>query len=189
MDRCTQSVKRPAVLVPLLAALLGGCAGPLSTQQSPTPAIASGSPAPADRFDPAAAAQTAPGGCGATKVYLGGVPPAIQAAAGYAAPVGLRYAIADDGSAAGFLFADQLRATAKPKILWVMHVPRAGEPLLIDAHPVGAATPVVSLKEPPDSAPGEIYPSIVDVPFAGCWVLTLRWAGHTATLALEYAAP
>ncbi len=73
--------------------------------------MTSGSRALADRFDPAAAAQTAPGGCGPTRVLVGEVPPAIQAAAGYAAP------------------------------------------------------------------------------FAGCWVLTLRWAGHMATLALEYAAP
>lgn len=29
-------------------------------------------------------------------------------------------------------------------------------------------------------------PSIVDLPIAGCWQLTLRWAGHSDTVALEY---
>ncbi len=32
-------------------------------------------------------------------------------------------------------------------------------------------------------------PSIVDLPRAGCWHLTLRWSGHTDSLDLAYAAP
>ncbi len=32
-------------------------------------------------------------------------------------------------------------------------------------------------------------PSIIDLPTAGCWHLTLRWSGHTDSLDLEYVAP
>ncbi len=39
---------------------------------------------------------------------------------------------------------------------------------------------------PPDSSPGEIYPSYVNVPTAGCWHLTLHWAGHTDWIDLHY---
>lgn len=39
---------------------------------------------------------------------------------------------------------------------------------------------------PADSAPGEIYPSVVDVPEAGCWDFTLRFSGQTARIELAY---
>jgi hypothetical protein len=32
-------------------------------------------------------------------------------------------------------------------------------------------------------------PSIIDLPAAGCWRLTLRWSGRTDTLDLQYARP
>ena len=40
-----------------------------------------------------------------------------------------------------------------------------------------------------DSSPGEIYPSIVDVPSPGCWHFTLSWAGHHDEIDLLYVAP
>jgi len=39
---------------------------------------------------------------------------------------------------------------------------------------------------PANSGPGEIYPSVVDVPEAGCWAFTLRFAGLTAEVELAY---
>jgi len=72
------------------------------------------------------------------------------------------------------------------KILWIVRSPRDGSDLTINAHPEGSATPVVKMVQPADSGPGEIYPSIVDVPTPGCWVFDLAWASHHATLALPY---
>jgi len=40
--------------------------------------------------------------------------------------------------------------------------------------------------QPANSGPGEIYPSIVDVPQPGCWRFDLSWSGHRATVYLEY---
>jgi len=173
----------------VLAVLFEACAatptGNLGATGQPTSAVS----ATTDRFVPAAGAQAGPGGCGSSQVFSGEVPQTIQAAAGYNAPKDLRYAISDDGNAAGFLFSDPLKATAKPKIFWVMHLARAGQPLTITAHPADASTPVVTVTEPADSGPGEVYPSIVDVPSPGCWVLSLQWAGHTSSVSLQYGSP
>jgi hypothetical protein len=38
----------------------------------------------------------------------------------------------------------------------------------------------------PNSGPGEIYPSIIDVPEAGCWHFALAWNGHRSVVALAY---
>ena len=46
---------------------------------------------------------------------------------------------------------------------------------------------MVTVVQPANSGPGEIYPSIVDVPTAGCWVLNLAWGAHRAALALPYS--
>ena len=72
------------------------------------------------------------------------------------------------------------------KILWIMRLPRNGSPLTIEATPLHAAAPRVRLAWPADSSPGEIYPSYVNVPTAGCWQIALRWAGHTDRLDLRY---
>jgi len=71
------------------------------------------------------------------------------------------------------------------KILWVVRTPRTG-PLTIDGHPLGAATPMIHEILPDNSGPGEIYPSYVDVPAAGCWQLDLRWANSRAQVELSY---
>ena len=36
--------------------------------------------------------------------------------------------------------------------------------------------------------PGGPGPSIIDLPAAGCWRLTLRWSGRSDVLDLRYAA-
>lgn len=72
------------------------------------------------------------------------------------------------------------------KVLWIMKLPRLGSPLSIEATPVDASKPVIRSTFPADSSPGEIYPSYVNVPNAGCWRLTLRWAGHEDSVDLRY---
>jgi len=69
-----------------------------------------------------------------------------------------------------------------------MRRPRHGSPLTVEARPLHATTPLVRFSVPADSSPGEIYPSYVNVPTAGCWRLTLRWADHTDRIELPYQA-
>ncbi|MGI8507479.1 MAG: hypothetical protein ACR2MK_11890 [Solirubrobacteraceae bacterium] len=101
------------------------------------------------------------------------------------------YAITEHGNAVGIM--GQLRAghprNPANKILWIVRLPRNGSDLVIRARPLSASSPVITVTLPPDSSPGEIYPSYVDVPEAGCWRLTLRWAGHTDSLELSYVRP
>jgi hypothetical protein len=93
-------------------------------------------------------------------------------------------------SAAGFLFGYPLRAghpeNPSNKILWVVGMPRNGSPLEIQVHPLNAAEPSVTVTQPANSSPGEIYPSIVDVPKPGCWHFDLAWSGHQASVDLMY---
>jgi hypothetical protein len=73
------------------------------------------------------------------------------------------------------------------KILWLVRLPRGGSDLTVKAHPWDAAAPVVTAQEPANAGPGEIYPSIVDMPGAGCWHLDLSWNGHADAIDLRYA--
>jgi hypothetical protein len=130
------------------------------------------------------APMTAGEGCGATPVQD---PPKPAWA-----PTGpdTRWVVDDQGTIAGFLFADPLRAghpgDPANKVLWIVNGVRDGSPLEIDLHPVGASSPSVTDSFPADSSPGEIYPSIVEVPAPGCWRATLRWNGRTAQLDLRF---
>jgi hypothetical protein len=124
-------------------------------------------------------------GCGSTILYQGGSE--TWAATG---PKDLVQATSHDGNAVAFLFANPLRAgepdNPANKILWVVKQPRGASDLVITGHPVDADAPTVSQSEPPDSSPGEIYPSIVNVPSPGCWSFTLEWNGNTDTIELPY---
>jgi len=135
---------------------------------------------------PVRGAAYAGGGCGATPLLAGAAPGWASAAH----PPPIRYALAERGQAAGFLFGYPLMAgNPQPysdKILWVVASPRDGMPLRLTGHPLGAAAPVVSSEWPADSAPGEIYPSEIIVPSPGCWQFTLSWNGHTDTVDLRY---
>jgi hypothetical protein len=136
------------------------------------------------------AAAVVPGGCGVTQVLKGGVPAWLDEAGAHNNPDGLPYAVATPPIAAGFLFGYPLRAghpdNPANKILWVVARPRGGSALTISAHPIGKAAPLVTTIQPANSSPGEIYPSIVDVPEPGCWHLDLAWAGQQASVELEY---
>lgn len=159
-----------ARMVAGVVALLGACAhGTSLTATPPSGASAVG------------------GGCGSTALYRGASPAWTKSAA---APSGLVQATAAQGRAAAFLFGYPLRAghpdNPSNKILWVMRLPRAGTDLVISGHPLGRSAPVVTLQQPANSAPGEIYPSIVDMPTPGCWRLSLQWHGHTDSIDLPY---
>lgn len=125
--------------------------------------------------------------CGTTVPRRGPVP--VWAQDG---PIYLRHIASAHGEAIGFLFAEPL--TAPPghaghsnKILWFVRLPRLGSPLTMDGRRVGASG-VAHDVQAADSSPGEIYPSIVDVPSPGCWHFTLSWAGHRDEIDLRYLA-
>jgi hypothetical protein len=156
---------------------------------SSSPAAATSRPSPINR-SPTAAAVPVAGGCGTTQVYRGGEPDWLNVAGEHNNPNGLPYFIADPPTAAGFLFAYPLRAgnASDPnnKILWVVGVPRDGSDLHVTGHPQNATTPTVDQAFPANSSPGEIYPSIVDVPNPGCWHFDLSWGKNKASVDLVY---
>lgn len=168
-----------------IALAVSVCACSITT--SPSSAVT-----PASRL-PTASGIAVTGGCGSTQAYVGGVPDWLDLAGARNNPRELPYVIADPPTAAGFLFTTPLRAghPSNPanKILWVVGQPRNGDDLQITAHPVDATTPVIQTSQPANSSPGEIYPSIVDVPLPGCWHFELTWAGHTAAVELPYVSP
>ncbi len=100
------------------------------------------------------------------------------------------YAVSSNSSVVAVLFSHPLRAGVPRrrgnKILWIVRDPRQGKPLRIHAEPLAGSAHAVSSLWPADSSPGEIYPSLDDVPAAGCWIFTLRWNGHSDTIALPY---
>lgn len=144
------------------------------------------------RQDPAPA--VVKGGCGATKLYRGRVPPwtAPAFSASSPGPPPWPHAISSRGTVVAIVFGYPLRAgdptDPANKILWIMRLPRLGSPLVIEATPLHAKAPLIRHAWPADSSPGEIYPSYVNVPTAGCWRLTLRWARHTDWIDLQYKA-
>ena len=166
-----------------ISLLLIACSGPAATRPPASP--------PAVQNSPAASPVAGPGSCGATTVVAGSIPAWLDKAGAHNNPSGTPYVIAHPELAAGFLFADPLR-TGHPdspanKILWVVRTPRTG-PMTIDGHPLGATTPPVHEVLPANSGPGEIYPSYVDAPTAGCWQFDLRWATSHAQVELNYVS-
>jgi hypothetical protein len=142
---------------------------------------------------PASHATKLPGGCQGTQV-LRGSPPAwlVQAAGAAAAPRGLPYVISSDELAGGFIFGYPLRAghpdDRANKILWAVRNPRERHPLVLTGQPLDNSGPPVEVTQPSNSSPGEIYPSIVDVPSPGCWRFELRWGNNRTEVSLDYAA-
>ena len=85
----------------------------------------------------------------------------------------------------GVLFTDPLRAPAAPgrsnKVLWVARK-HGSEPLRITARLAGTSLTATS------TVAGGPGPSILDLPRAGCWQLTLTWSGQRDTLAVPISA-
>lgn len=123
--------------------------------------------------------------CASSKVSTTAQPAWTLSAGSLGAPI----AVSDQNNAAAFHFGS-LRAghptNPTNKILWVVREPRNGQTLHVAAVD-GSTTPTVTYTFPANSSPGEIYPSIVDVPASGCWRFSLQWNGHHADLSLPYA--
>lgn len=136
---------------------------------------------------PSPAATVVAGGCGSTPILEGGLPAWIT---NVGVKNGAQYVLASPPIVSGVLFVQPLKSghpsSPSNKILWVVSVPGNGSSLEITGHPVAATTPIVAQIQPADSGPGEIYPSIVDVPLPGCWHFGLAWAGHKASVELLY---
>jgi hypothetical protein len=175
---------RTAICLTLIL-LASGCTG--RDERTAGPAQPSSPPA----SDPAAASASAlpATGCGETAISTDALP---TWAHGAGLPTGVPYAQSREANVVAILFGYPLHVGEPAdgrnnKILWYVRHPRDGQPLTITArHSEGE--PTVSASAPAGAGPGEIYPSIVDVPSAGCWHMTLEWNGHTATIELPYGA-
>lgn len=176
-------------LVVALALAATACTPSTAPAATVPPTASPTAPVSLAAFSPSSDAVTVEGGCGSTRVWKGSVPADLERAAGQNAPHGLPIAFADPPVLAGFVFGYPLRAgpaeNPSNKVLWVVSGGRTG-PLVVDAHPAGATAPTVHYSFPDNSGPGNIYPSGVDVPSAGCWHLTFTWSGHTASIDLLY---
>jgi hypothetical protein len=155
---------------------------------SSTATVTTASPAP--NRSPTADAIAVAGGCATTQVYKGGEPDWLTRAGAGNNPKDVPYFITSPPIAAGFVFGYPLTAgvtqNGANKILWVVGAPRAGANLDITGYPVSTGTPVVHMTRTPDSNPGEIYPTLMDVPSAGCWHFGLSWGPNTASADLVY---
>ena len=163
----------------IVAATLIGCAGPTLPTAARTPtAGATGTAAPTG---PATAVE---GGCGGTQVFAGPGPdpglglaenPWASASPGSAGivayfwfpPPSVLFAAGPDGSGT--------------KVLWVTHGAADG-PLVIVAHPLDTAAPLLRFSFPPALSPAGNYPSDVAVPTPGCWRFELTVGGAQGTL-------
>ena len=100
------------------------------------------------------------------------------------------YVMGDRGDIVAILWADRNPLHAPPlatvnnKILWVSKmIPGTFTPLRIRATLDGTSQTVTRQVS---GGPG---PSIIDLPAAGCWSLSLSWSGHYDHLSLRYAPP
>jgi hypothetical protein len=169
---------RLAALVMLL--LTAGCSSASRPDDSP------GNAAPTSTQDRTADLGHPAGPCVPAPVRRDSPPP-WTVSAGVPSPT--PYALGSGEPVAAFFFAYPLRAghptSPANKILWVVGAPRNGRPLAITARPMSAPGPAVVFHREADSGPGEIYPSVIDLPTPGCWRLDLRWGSHQATIDMQ----
>jgi hypothetical protein len=100
---------------------------------------------------------------------------------------GVPHVFGRSGDILGVLFGRTLSAAPAAdrgnKILWVTRYPApgaAGDTLRITAVLAGGA------EKAEREVPGGPGPSIIDLPRAGCWRLTLQWNGRTDSMDLTY---
>jgi hypothetical protein len=155
---------RAAYLVMVFAVAAGGCTSPVPSDPGTPSAVPAASPAVCVESTPAPLPEWARGGFSGDAV--------------------IRHVMSDRGDIVAVLFGYPLSQPPPPdrsnKILWVSRVPvEPGDRLVIDARNQdgGAATREVA------GGPG---PSIIDLPRAGCWELTLTWSGHRDAMRLRY---
>jgi len=160
------------IAVLALALALAGCTSAGQSAQSSSPGASASSPA----------AENVSGGCGQTPIRQGAIPDW----ASVNAPKELPYVVATPDIAMGYLFSSLTAGPTDNKILWYVRLPRNGQPLTAEGHPLGASGPLVRFSQPANSGPGEIYPSGPSVPAAGCWHFTLTWDGNSAQVDLFF---
>ena len=114
----------------------------------------------------------------------------VWARAGFSAPnPRLPWVLGHSGRIVAILFGYPLRSPVTPhrsnKILWVSRTPATTPTALwIRAQRMNGGSPVgAAIERIVRDGPG---PSFVNVPKAGCWRLTLSWAGRTDSLDLAY---
>jgi len=112
---------------------------------------------------------------------------AAPAWARFGAPASTPYLLADGGRFAGFLFSRTLRAghATQPhnKILWIIGGPRGSRTLQVTARPVGSSAVEHRRYQSVDPA-GRIYPTYLDLPSSGCWMLSIVHGARTARVAV-----
>lgn len=128
-----------------------------------------------------ASASTTSAGCGGTNVGIGGGLPSWSGIGGVG---GIPWAVGRPPEVVGVMFATELVAKGERpdgstnKVLWLTRAPIASSQLTLHAQPADAATPVVTLR----LAGYQQFPSIVDLPYPGCWRINISWgAGSTET--------
>jgi len=130
----------------------------------------------------------------ASSVYRAGVQRGVLpewARGGFSEPrPRVAHDIGHHGQIAAILFGDPLTAPARAgrsnKILWVSRArDEAGTDLRISAHRIRGRRAVgPRVLRVVRGGPG---PSIINLPRAGCWRLSLRWGHHADTIDLRYA--
>jgi hypothetical protein len=107
---------------------------------------------------------------------------------GFSPGTSVPYVLGDGGDIVAVLLGDPLHAPPLPgkesKILWVARVGTDSAPTGLAIEARLANSDLVVTREVANG-PG---PSIVDLPRAGCWNLSLSWAGHKDALAIVYQA-
>jgi hypothetical protein len=97
------------------------------------------------------------------------------------------YVPSKSGNVVAILFGDPLHSPPRPdvnnKILWVWHrLPDVATDVQMTARLNGNGPAVTA------GLPAPVGPSIVDLPSAGCWRITLSWAGGSDTLDLAVSS-
>jgi hypothetical protein len=124
------------------------------------------------------------------RVTVGVLP--VWARAGFSDPrPRMPFVLGRKGRIAAILWADPLQSPPPKdhnnKILWVSRAPSVpGSDLRIRAQRMNGSRPLgAAVSRSVIGSPG---PSIINLPSAGCWRLTLRWSGRVDTLDLRYVA-
>jgi len=176
---------RLLLVVPAVGFALAGCTSSAAGPQ-PNRSLAVTPPA-SPAAPPSSSPVTGPAGCGS--IYpAGSARPAWVQSAGSGLD-GLTWVLSSEQNMVGMLFGAPLRAGSRDdgrsnKILWISREPRNGSALKITGTTDKGDS--MSALQAADASPGEIYPSIVNVPAPGCWHLNLAWGRNTATVDLYY---
>lgn len=184
----TRVRRKPWAAGAILAAVVAGCA-PQGVPIASAAPILSSPTASVETFPPGPRTAIA-GGCGGTQVFTGPGPDAAGPD-GIPGLDGLPWATASPAAVGitAYFFRpppDLLIVGPSPtgpdnKVLWVSQGNLSGD-LLIEARPNGSSTSTVHFRFP---AAGRDYPSLIELPTAGCWQLDLGSTGATIDLVVN----